>query len=127
MIRIVNGSIRIGKRLVGRKDGPVQLERAAEARLVKIGVAEYVQEVQAPPAEATPVVAIEEVAPVADAEEVEETAEEELNEAALMAMEFNALRALAKELGVDTKKVKSRVALVSAVLTATEEAPVLTV
>jgi hypothetical protein len=111
---------------------PIDVDEAEAKRLISLGVAEPVE----PRKNTAPVTEAVEKAPEAEAEEetvteaVEEApeAEEEtvtgnLDGADLEDMSFNDLKALAKDMGIDAGKFKSKAALIKAISEVEVEAP----
>ena len=95
---------------VTRKSGPIDVDPDEAARLVELGVAEYVT--------GEPVKA--EKAPEAPAEE---TVTGHLDGTDLESMSFAELKALAQDMGIETGKIKSKAAMIEAITAVEVEAP----
>lgn len=132
MIRLITGFTSYNGRLISPKDGPVSLPEAAERNLVKRGVAEYAGDMPAiapgtdvplapafpmgddaaelPPVPAKP----DELAQPDEIDEAE-TVEEEVNAADLTVAQ---LKDIAAQMGIDTKGLRTKAALLEAIAAA---------
>ena len=90
---------------VNRKSGPIDVDKDEAARLVEIGVAEYVTD---------------EPAAVPQTNAVEPEGEELETGIPLEEMTFAQLKEIAKEMGIDTGKIKSKAAMIEAINAETE-------
>jgi hypothetical protein len=117
LIRIINGTYGHSPMLpdgrkspyvvpVNRKTGPIDVEPKEADRLVEAGVAEYVAD--------EPVHDMTE-APEVIPESKEETITGHLDGADLESMSFSDLKVLAKDMGIDTGKIKSKAAMIQAI------------
>ena len=100
MIKMTNGYTFFGGTLISDKTGPVEFPAEVEKRLVSSGVAEYVIE------EPEPV-----EAPIQSRPEPPEEGEPDL----LSDMSFDELKALASEMGIDTKGMRSKASVIAAI------------
>ena len=125
LIRIINGTYGHSPMLpdgrkspyvvpVNRKTGPIDVEPKEADRLVEAGVAEYVTDEPAHNVTDAP-----EVIP----ESKEETITGHLDGADLESMSFSDLKALAKDMGIDAGKIKSKAGLIQAITEVEVETP----
>lgn len=117
LIRIINGTYGHSPKLpdgrkspyvipTNRKSGPIDVEKKEAERLVEAGIAEYVTE-QPKKAE--------------KAEDPQNQSTEQ-TEPDLGSMSVNELKAHAQELGIDTAKLKTKAALIEAIVIAVGDA-----
>lgn len=126
MIQMISGCTYFNRRMIGPKDGPVELPEAVEQRLVAAGAAKYAAVNPAAPAGGDfPKERGIDPAPVetgAEAATAGVEAQNEPGEAALIVDEVNAenltfaqLKAIAEQMGIETKGMRSKAALISAI------------
>lgn len=139
MIQLISGYTHYGHRLIGPKDGPVELPEDVERRLVALGAAKYAD--KAPENPAAPAggdfpekpgtnPAPAETGAEAATEGVQEQNEpmenivmqgapdesrEILPAIGIEDMSFSQLKAVAEQMGVETKGLRSKAALISAI------------
>ena len=100
MIKMTNGYTFFGGALISDKTGPVEFPAEVEKRLVSSGVAEYV---------------IEEPEPVEAPIQSRPEPPEEDEPDPLSGMSFDELKALASEMGIDTKGMRSKASVIAAI------------
>lgn len=119
MVRMISGATRIGKRVYTPDDGFFEAAPEVEQRLVALGVAAIVREVdEAPVASGSTVESGD--TPCADmpSEEngAESGAEAHLDAAQLQEMTVAQLKELAAELGIETAKLRKKDDLIAAIV-----------
>lgn len=118
MVRMISGSTRIGKRTYTSADGFFEAAPEVERRLVLLGVAEYAAKALYEPV-ATDAAPVAGDTPCADmpSEEngAESDAEAHLDPEQLKTLTNAKLTELAKEMGIDTAKLKTKAQLISAI------------
>ena len=119
MVRMISGATRIGKRVYTPDDGFFEAAPEVEQRLVALGVAAIVREVdEAPVASAS--AGRNDAAPCADmpSEEngAESGAEAHLDAEQLQEMTVAQLKELAAELGIETAKLRKKDDLIAAIV-----------
>ncbi len=126
MIRMISGYTSVKSRLIGPNDGPVEFPEDVEQRLVALGAAEYATDSPTAPTggDSTDNKGVSPAAAEIGAEAATEgvTAQYEPGEAALIVDEVNAenltftqLKAIAEQMGIETKGMRSKAALISAI------------
>lgn len=118
MIRMISGSTRIGKRIYTPVDGCFEAAPEVEERLVAQKVAVFVPEERAedvatPPAGSDENQAGDDTTALDNAAENEETGH--LAPEQLKTMTNDKLRELAKDMGIDTAKLKTKAQLIAAI------------
>lgn len=121
MIQMISGYTHFNRRTIGPKDGPVELPEAVEQRLVAAGVAKYAEVSPAAPAggdflkergiDHAPVETGAEAA-TAGVETQNEPGETEIR---AEDMTFAQLKEAAEQMGIETKGMRSKAALISAI------------
>lgn len=121
MIRMISGYTSVKSRLIGPNDGPVELPEDVEQRLVALGAAEYATDSPAAPTggDSTDNEGVSPAAAEIGAEAATEgvTAQYEPGEAEICTedMTFAQLKAAAEQMGIETKGMRSKAALISAI------------
>lgn len=131
MIRIINGTTRIGNEVFTSSSGNIEADEAVESRLVSLGIAEYVTPV------ATPITDDFKSVPSENASETEEPAEslyegeadEAVDDTSIPEYSIDSpmseLRALMKENGLSAKVGITKADMVAALDEIFSDAPVL--
>lgn len=105
MVEIIKGTFGYfdGRRIipVSAKDGPQNWDPDLERRLVARGIAKYVDEVEEPTQAAT--------------EEPAEVAELQTEDIDISKMTVKQLKAVAEQMGIDTKNLKKKADLIAAI------------
>lgn len=119
MVRMISGATRIGKRVYTPDDGFFEAAPEVEQRLVALGVAAIVREVdEAPVASAS--TGRNDAAPCADMPNKENGAESDaeahLDTEQLREMPVAELRELAADLGIETEKLRKKDDLIAAIV-----------
>ncbi|MBO6266901.1 MAG: hypothetical protein J6M06_01580 [Synergistaceae bacterium] len=127
MIRMINGSTRIGLNLYTAASGPFDADAATEKRLVSLGVAEYVTEKSPTPTETGAPAASSAGAGTSNPEETnstegEETGERTLDPEQLRTLSNAQLKKLAEDMGLDTSKMKVKEDFVAAITSVSVDA-----
>lgn len=121
MIRMINGSTRIGLNLYTAASGPFDADAATEKRLVSLGVAEYVTEKSPTPTETGAPAAGSAGAGTSNPDTEnptggEKSGEGHLDPEQLRTMTNAQLKKLAEDMGLDTSKMKVKEDFVSAII-----------
>ena len=127
MIQMTSGYTCWNDRLIGPNDGPVDMSEAVEARLVGLGVAKYVPDpaeeaplapLAAPGADFRPGKGADPAAPERAAEAATEGIEalnEPQEEIRAEDLSFAQLKAAAEQMGIETRGLRSKAALIAAI------------
>lgn len=119
MVRMISGATRIGKRVYTPDDGFFEAAPEVEQRLVALGVAAIVREVDEAPVASTST-GRNDAAPCADMPNKENGAESDaeahLDTEQLQEMTVAQLKELAAELGIETAKLRKKDDLIAAIV-----------
>ena len=119
MVRMISGATRIGKRVYTPDDGFFEAAPEVEQRLVALGVAAIVREVDEAPV-ASACTGRYDAAPCADMPNIENGAESDaeahLDTEQLQEMTVAQLKELAAELGIETAKLRKKDDLIAAIV-----------
>ena len=121
MIKMISGATRIGAHTMTPASGAFDAPAEVEARLVRVGVAEYCG---IPPV-ATPTEPQEDSVPGVTMGDIELPAEGQetdlLDAAQMQGMTVSALKQLAEDMGIDTKKLRTKAQLIAAICDVPQE------